>query len=64
MPQYEVGHVDRVRAIRDRLPGGIFVTGSAFAGVGIPDCVRDANETAEAVLRHASGRPAEKETVR
>jgi protoporphyrinogen/coproporphyrinogen III oxidase len=64
MPQYEIGHVDRVRAIRDGLPDGIFVTGSAFAGVGIPDCVRDANETAEAVLRHASGRPSEKETVR
>ena len=57
MPQYEVGHLDRVRAIRDRLPGGIFVTGSAYAGVGIPDCVRDADETAEAVLRHRLGPP-------
>lgn len=64
MPQYEVGHLDRVRAIRGMLPGGIFVTGSAFAGVGIPDCVRDANETADTVLRHVTGRPAEKETVR
>lgn len=64
MPQYEVGHLDRVRAIRSLLPGGIFVTGSAFAGVGIPDCVRDADETADAVLRHLTGSPAEKETVR
>jgi oxygen-dependent protoporphyrinogen oxidase len=64
MPQYEVGHVERVTAIRGQLPGGIFVTGSAFAGVGIPDCVRDAGETADAVMRHLTGRAAEKETVR
>jgi protoporphyrinogen/coproporphyrinogen III oxidase len=64
MPQYEVGHLERVRAIRSMLPDGIFVTGSAFGGVGIPDCVRDADETADAVLRHVTGPPAEKETVR
>jgi protoporphyrinogen/coproporphyrinogen III oxidase len=64
MPQYEVGHLDRVRTIRNALPDGIFVTGSAFAGVGIADCVRDADETADAVLRHVTGPSAEKETVR
>jgi oxygen-dependent protoporphyrinogen oxidase len=63
MPQYEVGHVERVRAIRTQLPGGIFVTGSAYAGVGIPDCVRDAEETAAAAVRRFAARRADKETV-
>ena len=52
MPQYEVGHVERVAAIRRSLPAGIFVVGSAYDGVGIPDCVRGAGETAEQVVSH------------
>jgi oxygen-dependent protoporphyrinogen oxidase len=50
MPQYELGHVERVARIRDHLPGGIFVTGQPYDGVGVPDCVRAAGETADAVL--------------
>jgi protoporphyrinogen/coproporphyrinogen III oxidase len=49
MPQYEVGHMDRVAAIERSLPPGIFVTGQAYRGVGIADCVRAANETADRV---------------
>jgi oxygen-dependent protoporphyrinogen oxidase len=64
MPQYEVGHLERVADIRESLPSGIFVTGSAFAGVGIPDCVRDAGETAAAASDHLVALAAEKETVR
>ena len=57
MPQYEVGHVERVERIHralDRVPG-LFVTGSAYRGVGIADCVRDATETAERVRAHLEG---------
>jgi oxygen-dependent protoporphyrinogen oxidase len=61
MPQYEVGHLDRVARIRSGLPAGIFVTGSALDGVGIPDCVRAAGETASQALAHLAGA---KETVR
>ena len=64
MPQYEVGHVDRVAAIRRSLPAGIFVVGSAYDGVGIPDCVRAAGETAEQVLAHLDRVTIEKETAR
>ena len=64
MPQYEVGHVDRVAAIRRSLPAGIFVVGSAYDGVGIPDCVRAAGETAEQVLAHLDRATIEKETAR
>ena len=41
--QHEVGHLDRVAAIDRELAThpGLFITGSGFRGVGIPDCVAD-----------------------
>lgn len=52
MPQYTVGHLDRVAKIRAELARwpGLAVTGAAYGGVGIPDCIRDATETAAAVV--------------
>ena len=52
MPQYEVGHLERVRAIEERLAAhsGLFLAGNACRGVGIPDCVRSGEAAAEAVL--------------
>jgi oxygen-dependent protoporphyrinogen oxidase len=55
MPQYEVGHLDLVSRIRDGLPRGLFVTGQAYDGVGIPDCVRAAGEAARAVSSYLNG---------
>ena len=49
MPQYRVGHLDRVEAIEravDRLPG-LVLAGGGYRGVGISDCVRS-GETAAA----------------
>lgn len=45
--QHEVGHAARLAAIERDLAGqpGVFVTGSGFRGVGIPDCVADARAT-------------------
>jgi len=45
-PQYEVGHLERVDAIERSLPEGLFVIGSAYRGVGIPDLVKAANGVA------------------
>jgi oxygen-dependent protoporphyrinogen oxidase len=47
-PQYEVGHLQRVAAIDERLASipGMFVTGSGFRAIGIPDCIADGRETA------------------
>jgi protoporphyrinogen/coproporphyrinogen III oxidase len=56
MPQYEVGHLERVAAIGSALPPGIFVSGNAYAGVGIADSVRSAGEAAERVRDHLSTR--------
>ena len=64
MPQYEVGHVDAVERIRRNLPPGIFVVGSAYDGVGVPDCVRAAGATTEQVLAHLDRTTIEKETAR
>jgi protoporphyrinogen/coproporphyrinogen III oxidase len=47
-PQYEVGHLQRVTQIERRLTTipGLFVTGSGFRAIGIPDCVADGRATA------------------
>jgi protoporphyrinogen/coproporphyrinogen III oxidase len=52
MPQYEMGHLARVDAIRAALPPGIFQVGCDLDGVGVSDLVRAAGETAERVLVH------------
>ena len=55
MPQFEVGHLERVRAIEASLPPGIFVSGNAYLGVGVADAVRSAGGAAERVLAHLAG---------
>jgi protoporphyrinogen/coproporphyrinogen III oxidase len=45
-PQYDVGHLERVTAIEGALPDGLYVTGSPYRGIGIPDCVHQAQQTA------------------
>ena len=49
-PQYDVGHLARVDAIDAALPPGLVVTGNAYRGVGVPDCVRQANEAAAKIV--------------
>jgi oxygen-dependent protoporphyrinogen oxidase len=63
MPQYEVGHLERVARIREALPAGIVVAGQPYDGVGVPDCVRGANAAAERVAVHLAA-PIREETVR
>jgi oxygen-dependent protoporphyrinogen oxidase len=48
MPQYEVGHLDRLSRIERHLQErpGLFLAGSAYGGVGIADCIRQGNEAA------------------
>ena len=49
MPQYEVGHLDRVAAIENtvrELPG-LALAGNAYRGAGIPDCIRSGETAAE-----------------
>ncbi len=49
MPQYEVGHLDRVASIENsvsELPG-LALAGNAYRGAGIPDCIRSGETAAE-----------------
>ncbi|BCR06092.1 protoporphyrinogen oxidase [Desulfuromonas versatilis] len=52
IPQYTVGHGKRLLALDERLNEypGLFVTGNAFFGVGLNDCVNSSNQIAERVL--------------
>jgi oxygen-dependent protoporphyrinogen oxidase len=55
MAQYEVGHLLRVARIQmhlQRFPG-LQLSGSAYQGIGIPDCVRMGRSAADAVIRKA-----------
>lgn len=58
MPQYTLGHLERLETIHHSLSPyrGLYLTGAAYRGIGIPDCIRDGSDTAEAVLRYATGR--------
>jgi len=48
MPQYTIGHQDRIMAITKRLEDfpGIYITGNFISGVGIPKCVELASKAA------------------
>jgi oxygen-dependent protoporphyrinogen oxidase len=52
LPQYAVGHLDRVRRLRAALPPGLAVAGAAYDGVGVPAVIRSGQEAAAAVLLH------------
>jgi len=51
MPQYDVGHRERVAALERRLGHGLFLAGSTYGGVGLPDCIHGAQQTAETIAR-------------
>ena len=57
MPQYEVGHLDRIAAIEGevkKLPG-LTLAGNAYRGAGIPDCIRSGEAAAESItISHGS----------
>jgi oxygen-dependent protoporphyrinogen oxidase len=51
MPQYQVGHLDRVARIRDRAATlGLQLAGNAYEGVGIPDCIRSGETAADSLF--------------
>ncbi|HKX16910.1 MAG TPA: protoporphyrinogen oxidase, partial [bacterium] len=52
MPQYTVGHLDRVAEIEHRIEAhpGLALAGAAYRGVGISDCIRSGEAAAERVL--------------
>jgi oxygen-dependent protoporphyrinogen oxidase len=55
--QHEVGHLARMAVIERTLARhpGLYLTGSGFRGVGIPDCIADARATATAIAASLRG---------
>lgn len=53
MPQYTVGHIERIAEVRkkasEHLPG-VYFAGSSFEGVGIPDCIEQGEKAVHQVL--------------
>jgi oxygen-dependent protoporphyrinogen oxidase len=50
LPQYPVGHGDRIAAIEADLPAGVVLAGAAYRGVGVPACVHDGRGAARRLL--------------
>jgi protoporphyrinogen/coproporphyrinogen III oxidase len=58
LPQYSVGHLDRVAAIRAGIHAqpGLALCGAAYDGVGIPACIATARLAADQVLAYLGSR--------
>lgn len=57
IPQYHVGHLERLKRIeeRRRLHSGLFLTGNAYRGVSLNDCTREGELTAIGAAGYLSG---------
>ncbi|WP_048600494.1 protoporphyrinogen oxidase [Rubeoparvulum massiliense] len=54
MPQYNVGHLERMAEVEEAIVQeypGLYLTGSGFYGVGVPDCVTQGEKAARKVLK-------------
>lgn len=58
IPQYTRGHAARLLALGDALKGhpALLLTGNAFFGIGLNDCVHSSNRTAEKVIEQVRKR--------
>jgi oxygen-dependent protoporphyrinogen oxidase len=50
--QYHVGHADLIDSVQENLSDfpGLYLAGSAYTGIGIPDCIQNGSQAAEAVI--------------
>ena len=53
LPQYAVGHLERIAELDGRVHGlgGLWLLGNGYRGVGLPDLVRDARVAVNAAVR-------------
>src|SRR5207244_6952629 len=54
MPQYHVGHLDRVAHITSRTAQcpSLVLAGNAYHGAGIPDCIHSAERAGQSLLKY------------
>ena len=55
-PQYGVGYPDFLARIEALMPPGFYMAGSAYRGVGVPDCIHQAQIVARKAIAHLSGK--------
>jgi oxygen-dependent protoporphyrinogen oxidase len=57
MPQYVLGHPQRLAQIESRLAHhpGLYVAGAAYRGVGIPDCIAAGEAAALCAADYVAG---------
>jgi oxygen-dependent protoporphyrinogen oxidase len=65
LPQYNLGHSDKLKALGEAMASlpGVFLTGAAYRGVGLPDCIKQAAITAADVIKFDFGTEAEVQAV-
>src|SRR5271169_6841067 len=53
MAQYESGHIARVERIEKRVKeiAGLEIAGNAYHGIGVPDCIREGMNAANAIVQ-------------
>lgn len=56
LPQYYVRHMNRVNEIERKLQciPGLFLTGNAYRGIGVPDCIHQSAQTAKAIFNYVT----------
>ncbi|MHB8170434.1 MAG: protoporphyrinogen oxidase [Thermincolia bacterium] len=54
MPQYTIGHLDRMEDIEKQLTKhpGLYIVGGSYRGVGISNCIGEGSGAAEKALQH------------
>lgn len=59
MPQYQVGHLERLGVIDQALAGdpGLVLAGAGYRGIGIPDCISQGAAAADRVAAALGWRP-------
>ena len=59
MPQYEIGHLDRIAEIENDLGelSGLTLAGNSYRGAGIPDCIRSGQSAAESIVTYLKPAP-------
>ncbi|MDN3015146.1 protoporphyrinogen oxidase [Paenibacillus sp. BSR1-1] len=66
MPQYTVGHKQRLETIlahvKEELPG-VFLAGASYGGVGVPDCIDQGEAAVKSVLEYLKEKGISKEAV-
>jgi oxygen-dependent protoporphyrinogen oxidase len=55
MPQYTVGHKQRLAKIQEHMQKelpGVFLAGASYGGVGVPDCIDQGEAAVQNVLEY------------